>query len=132
MQHKNELNKAGLQPENTDYKRDGLHLGEGSSSNTSDTNAGTQKGGGGTGYDVDREQHEVNKQQEEMQQERNLDDVQPEPTQVPQPDVNPGRETPLQNPDQPETRPGTSTMGSLDRNVNGAWSQSSWDSNSIR
>jgi len=138
MQQQNDPNKeAGQNKESqsSDYKRDGVQLG-GDATNPSDPNAGTQKGGGGTGYDVDREQNEVNKQQEEMQQERDLDQVQPERTPSPQPEITPGPETPSespgQTPHQPDTRPGTSTMGNLSRTNNGGWSQSSWDSNSMR
>jgi hypothetical protein len=110
--------------QNDDYRRDGNHLGNTSSS--------TQKGGGGTGYDVNREQEQVNREQEEMHQERGGDQSQVEKTQTPlQPEINPGRENPGESP-QPETRPGTSTMGSLNRNQSGGWSQSSWDPNSMR
>jgi len=89
------------------YKRDGVHLGD-SASGTQDTDTGasTQKGGGGTGYDVSREQQEVNREREEMQQERNQDDLQVERTQTPRPETDPGRENPGTNPS-----PGTSTMG---------------------
>lgn len=135
-QEKNTTNPAqqgDSTPQNDDYRRDGTHLG-GSASNpdTSQTSAGTQKGGGGTGYDVDREQHEVSRQQEEMHQERDLDQIQPERTQSPQPEINPGRETPGTNPSQPETRPGTSTMGISSRSEHNGWSQSSWDPHSLR
>jgi hypothetical protein len=113
-------------PKNDDYRRDGAQLG-----NTATTGS-TQKGGGGSGYDVNREQEQINREQEEMHNERDKEQLDVEKTQTPlQPEINPGRENPDQSP-QPETRPGTSTMGSLNRNTNGGWSQSSWDPNSMR
>lgn len=121
------------QQESDAYRRDGAHLGGAS---YGDQSASTQKGGGGSGYDVGREQQEVNKEQEQMHQERDPDQLTPERTQTPRPETDPGRENPLQNPEQnpaqPETRPGTSTMGQSNRNVSSAWSQSSWDPNSLR
>ena len=113
---------------NDDYKREGTHLG----GDRSDTSGSTQKGGGGSGYDVSREQHEVNKEQEIMHNERDNEQLNPERTQTPQPEIDPGKENPGKNPSQPETRPDTSTMGSVDRTASGAWSQSSWDPNSLR
>jgi hypothetical protein len=108
------------------YRRDGVHLGEASSPESPG-----KKGGGGTGYDVEREQEEINKEQQEMHKERDPDQVDVERTQNPQPEINPGKENPGTEPS-PETRPGTSTMGSYDRGVGGGWSQSSWDANSFR
>jgi hypothetical protein len=127
----NEAKKQNSRPDqsnsgNDDYRRDGAHLG-----NTSSTGS-TQKGGGGSGYDVNREQEQINREQEEMHKERDQDQLEVEKTQTPpQPEINPGREDPDQRPN-PETRPGSSTMGSYNRNANGGWSQSSWDPNSIR
>jgi len=113
--------------QNDDYRRDGAHLGEVSSEpDKADTFDNTQKGGGGAGYDVNREQQEVNREQEVMHNERDKDQLDPERTQTPQTD--PGKVNPDQNPAQPETRPGTSTMGNYHRNTVGSWSQSSSDS----
>ena len=126
-------NPNRTQQESDAYRRDGAHLGGAS---YGEEQASTQKGGGGSGYDVGREQQEVNKEQEKMHQERDPDQLTPERTQTPRPETNPGRENPLQNPEQdpaqPETRPGTSTMGQANTNINSAWSQSSWDPNSLR
>ena len=125
------------------YKRDGVHLGEEQETQPA---GGTRKGGGGAGYDVNREQEQINREQEEMQKERDPDQLEVERTNVPQPEINPnrenpgqepgpeinpGRETPGQDPT-PETNPGTSTMGSYNRNMSGAWSRSSWDGGAVR
>ncbi|RYE52565.1 MAG: hypothetical protein EOP48_16205 [Sphingobacteriales bacterium] len=96
---------------NNDYKRNQPHLGESATGSSSVPVSSTQKGGGGSGYDVDREQQEINRQQEEMHQERNQDDLQVERTQVPQPEINPKPEQPDQSPQEPQTPPGTNTMG---------------------
>jgi hypothetical protein len=108
------------------YRRDGVHLGEASASESPG-----KKGGGGTGYDVEREQNEVNREQEEMHKERDPDQLEIERTQTPQPEINPEKENPGTEPT-PEIRPGSSTMGSYNRGVRGGWSQSSWDANSFR
>lgn len=109
--------------------------------NSADTSGSTQKGGGGSGYDVSREQQEVNKEQEIMHHERNEEHLHPERTENPQPDVNPGRETPMtpnpgkepgKEPEQPQTNPDNGAKASFNRNVMSGWSQSSWDANSFR
>jgi hypothetical protein len=120
------------QRSNDDYKRDNVRLG-----NSSDTSGSTQKGGGGSGYDVSREQEQVNKEQEIMHHERNEEHLHPERTQNPQPDVNPGRENPMtpspeKEPEQPSTNPDSNTKAGFNRNLMGGWSQSSWDANSFR
>ncbi len=93
--------------ESNDYRRDGTQLG-GTSSDSSSENvsAGTQKGGGGTGYDVNREQQEVNRQQEEMQQERSLEQIQPDRLENPHPSTNPDRENPEPDTDPSGRQPG--------------------------
>lgn len=64
--------------------------------NMQDTNMGSkQKGGGGHGYDVEREQSEVNKEREEMHQERDPKKINiEEPQRHPGTESDPGRETP--------------------------------------
>lgn len=117
---------------NDDYRRDGNQLG---SEHTEFANS-TQQGGGGTGYDVNREQHEVNKEQEQMHQERDLEQVQPEKAGNPQPDITPGKEQPTTEPGkstpaQPQTNPGTGSGANTLRSQSNAWSQSSWDANAF-
>ena len=123
---------SGAEQSNDAYRRDGVHLGEASASESPG-----KKGGGGTGYDVEREQREVNREQEEMHKERDPDQLEvertqnPQPDTNPQPDINPGKETPGTKPT-PETSPGATPTGSYERGVSGSWSQSSWDPNSFR
>lgn len=118
---------------NDDYKRAGVHLGASASGNpdTTETGGSTQKGGGGSGYDVSREQHEVNREQEIMHTERDEDKLHPERTQNPQPAPTPERQNPQPTkPEEPKTQPGTSTQNAANRNIDGAWSHSSRDSRS--
>lgn len=92
---------------NDDYKREGVHLG-GSSSNAQESGSTpAQKGGGGSGYDPNEEQRQVNREQEEMHREREQQPLQPERIQTPKPQTDPGRENPGQNPGQPGTAPET-------------------------
>jgi|GEM_PF-2271035 len=136
-------NTGGQSSSSDAYKRDGAHLGDEQKTQTSGS---TRKGGGGAGYDVNREQEQINREQEEMHKERDPDQLEVERTSTPQPEINPNRENPGQqpgpeinpgreNPGQdptPETNPGTSTMGSYNRNMSGAWSRSSWDGGAVR
>lgn len=84
--------------EGSNYKNEAGKLGS-----TSDKpEAGTQQGGGAGGYDAGREQQEVNKEREDMNSERNLDDVD-----VERPNTSPDtQEQPTPQPGKPS--PGTS------------------------
>ena len=112
--------------ENDDYRRDGSQLGSQESvSNSPDTTGGPQKGGGGSGYDANEEQEQVNKEQEIMHNERDEDQLQPERTETPRPETNPAREQQPGTTEQPITQPGTGTPDVSANNQRAAWSQSS-------
>lgn len=60
-----------------------------------------QSGGGASGYDVSKEQEQVNKEREDMNSERDLGDLNIERKQTP--DTNPDRNSPGQTPQTPGT-----------------------------
>jgi hypothetical protein len=111
--------------ENTDYKREGAHMG----ADIDKSQASTQKGGGGSGYDVNREKEQINKEQEKMHNERDNEKLNPERTATPQPEIDPGRENPSKPSPGRETNP--DSFGASDSNSSSNWNQSSWDPNSI-
>ena len=95
-----------------EYRRNATQLGATASDTEKDTSGTTRKGGGGSGYDAGEEQKQINTEREKMHNERDKEQLNPERTQTPQPETDPGRESPDKTPDQ-SSRPEASSRKNI-------------------